>query len=309
MDIRTMSLMIGLGVGVTGCAGTGNDSMSGLLNEMKAVPHIMASAPAKTDDRDSRLAVLERERQQLAEALAAEHGKRTATESELARLREQARGMDTQSARIDDLERQLADRDGQLTRLRQSGDESDRAKRQVSELTLVMSERDQEIASLKELSHKSQSGGDELGRANQQIALLKGNLSERDQEIDRLTGLMNQNRGEADELDRVKQQMAGLTDAVLDRDQEIARLKGLLDPQRISKAEKDLVKLMQPEISKGNVGVHQFGDQTHSRLELWRDPYCLGMFLTRLHGSAHHRYNHRHAPACRETPSAHHLPA
>jgi chemotaxis protein MotB len=39
-------------IGVTGCShfntGTGNDSMSGLLNEMKAVPPIVASAPAKT---------------------------------------------------------------------------------------------------------------------------------------------------------------------------------------------------------------------------------------------------------------------
>lgn len=260
MTIRMMSLMIGLGVGVSGCTGTGNDLMSGLLNEMKAVPPMVAYTPAKTDDPHNQLAKLQQERQQLADALAAEQGQRIAAERELARLRDQARGMDAQSARLDDLERQLADRNGQLARLGQSGDESDRAKRQVSELTLVMSERDQEIASLKELSHKSEIGADELSRANQQIGILKGNVSERDQEIGRLTGLMNLNRGDAEELGRVKQQVAALSDGVSERDQEIVRLKGLLDQQKISKAEKDLVTLLQPEISKGTVSVHQLDD-------------------------------------------------
>ena len=131
----------------------------------------------------------------------------------------------------------------------------------MAALTGTVSERDQEIVRLKDLSDKSQGRTDELNRADHQIALLNEKVSERDQEIVRLKSLMDQNHSNATDLDRLKQQMAGLSDAVSERDQEIARLKGILEQQKVTTAEKDLLKLLQPEISKGNVSVHQVGEQ------------------------------------------------
>ena len=79
---------------------------------------------------------------------------------------------------------------------------------------------------------------------------------------DSMSGLLNEMKA----VPRIVASAPAKTD---DRngDQEIVRLKGLLDQQRIFKAEKDLVKLLQPEISKGNVSVYQFGDQLKINLD------------------------------------------
>ncbi|MGH8730595.1 MAG: OmpA family protein, partial [Burkholderiales bacterium] len=110
-------------------------------NEMKVPPR---TAAPKVDDRDARIAALERERQRLAEALAA-------AQDELARARTRATSIDTQSARLSELDRQLLEQDQELARLRGSSDELAKAKLQLASLGGTVSERDQEIARLKAL--------------------------------------------------------------------------------------------------------------------------------------------------------------
>jgi chemotaxis protein MotB len=74
-----------------------------------------------------------------------------AAQDELARARSRASSIDTQSARLSDLDRQLLERDQELARLRGSSDELAKAKLQLASLSGTMSERDQEIARLKAL--------------------------------------------------------------------------------------------------------------------------------------------------------------
>ena len=132
-----------------------NDTATRLYNEMKVAPHIAAP---NVDDRDARIAALERERQQLADALAAARQREqqltteaTALQDELARARSRVSSIDTQSARLSDLDRQLLEQDQELARLRGSSDELAKAKLQLVSLSGTVSERDQEIARLKAL--------------------------------------------------------------------------------------------------------------------------------------------------------------
>ena len=118
-----------------------SDTVTRLYNEMKVPPR---TAAPKVDERDARIAALERERQRLTEALAA-------AQDELARARTRATSIDTQSARLSELDRQLLDQDQELARLRGSSDELAKAKLQLASLSGTLSERDQEIARLKAL--------------------------------------------------------------------------------------------------------------------------------------------------------------
>lgn len=118
-----------------------SDTVTRAYNEMKVAPR---TAAPKVDDRDARIAALERERQQLMTEA-------TALQDELARARSRAGSIDTQSARLSDLDRQLLERDQELARLRGSSDEVAKAKLQLASLSGTVSERDQEIARLKAL--------------------------------------------------------------------------------------------------------------------------------------------------------------
>ncbi len=129
----------------------------------------------------------------------------------------------TQQARISELERQLAVRDQDLARLRGSVEELERTKQQVASLTKALSDDNQEIVRLKA----------QLGQAN------------------------------TEDLARAKQESAGLKSTLLDREKEVARLQALLNQPKhgLAKAERDLLALLQPEMTKGSITVHQSGDR------------------------------------------------
>jgi chemotaxis protein MotB len=161
-DIKVF-VMATMGVGaamLSACAAleqapSPSDTVTRLYNEMKVAPR---TAAPTVDDRDARIAALESELQQLADALAAGRQREqqltteaTALQDELARARNQAGSIDVQSARLSDLDRQLLERDQELARLRGSSDELAKAKLQLASMSGTMSERDQEIARLKAL--------------------------------------------------------------------------------------------------------------------------------------------------------------
>jgi chemotaxis protein MotB len=237
------------------------DTVTRNLNEMKAAQD---KAPAKVDERDARIAALER---QLADR-----------DAELARLR-------TLAAERDRLAGQVTASSNDLDDARRRLEE---ATRKIDALNGDVAERDGQIARLTALMDKGQGTADELSRARQQLFTLQGAVNERDQEIARLAPILKEHEQEHEELDRLRQevarlrpiekehdlehpeldrmklQVASLTGSVNDRDQEIASLKGLLasqPPPAMVKAEKDLVKALQPEIRAGNVIVGQSGDK------------------------------------------------
>lgn len=104
-----------------------NDSVSRVLNEMKARP-----VAAKTDDRDARIAALERDLQQRDARIAELEREKQRLSDELAAERSRKAAMGDMSARVRDLEQQLAACQDELTRLKTQ-----------------LAERDQEISRLK----------------------------------------------------------------------------------------------------------------------------------------------------------------
>ena len=120
-------VVLGVSLLVGGCAAfqappAPHDTVTRNLNEMK--PAIPAAAP-RVDERDSRIAALERENQRLTAEAAS-------TQAELAKLRAQPTGIDTQSASAQASSEELA-----------------RARLQLASLGGTIAERDQEIARLK----------------------------------------------------------------------------------------------------------------------------------------------------------------
>ncbi len=128
MNSRAWALWCG-SLMISGCAAfvappAPNDTVTRNLNEMKVAIPVVAP---KVDDRDSRIAALERENQRLTNEAAA-------AQAELARLRSQGTGIDTQSASLQATSEELA-----------------QARLQLASLSGTVSERDQEIARLKAL--------------------------------------------------------------------------------------------------------------------------------------------------------------
>ncbi len=195
---------------VAGCQSpqTPHDSSTRVLNEMKTKPIVAAKA---ADSRDARIGELDRERQRLADALAAEQARRASLEGDLSGAKNRAGALEGQAGRVSDLERQLADRDRELAGLRSqlSGAASSD---ELARLQGQLSSRDQELASLRGQLAGAASA-DDLARARQ-------DLSARDQE---LVGLKGQLAGAAsgDDLARARQDLSA-------RDQELASLKGQL---------------------------------------------------------------------------------
>ena len=217
-----------------------NDSASRSLNEMKAVARPI---PPKPDPRDLRITELEREKADL--------------EGELGRLRSSsAADLDRSKARIAELENQLNQRDRELAGLRNAAGDKDRLAGQLSDADRQLSAKDQELASLRQ-------GAGDKDRLAAELAALHALLATKDQE---LAGLKN-NAGDRDrlvaDLAAAKQRASDLESEITRRDHEMAGLRGALDQQKTSLAEakNDLTKLLQAEVSKGNVTMKQLGDQ------------------------------------------------
>ncbi len=255
-----------------------NDSASRALNEMKAVPRPI---PPKPDPRDLRITDLERQKSDL--------------ETELARLRSSsAADLDQSKARANELEQQLSQRDRELAALRNSAGDKDRLTSQLSDTERQLSAKDKELAALRgsagdkdrlagqlaalqgQLSSKEQelaglksNAGDrdrlssELAQAKQRIADLERQLSGKDHELAALKGAAGDRDKLVADLAAAKQRAADLESEISRRDHEMAGLKGALDQQKTSLAEAkdDLSKLLQAEVSKGNVTMKQLGDQ------------------------------------------------
>ncbi len=255
-----------------------NDTASRALNEMKAVPRPVLPKP---DPRDLRISELERQKADL--------------ESELARLRSStAADLDQSKARINEMENQLNQRDRELAGLRGAASDKDRLASQLSDADRQLSAKDQELAALRQgAGDKDRLAGElaalqgQLASKEQELAGLKNNAGDRDRLSSELTqakqriaelehqlngkdlelGLLKNAAGDRDklvaDLAAAKQRASDLESDIARRDHEMASLKGALDQHKTSLAEAkdDLSKLLQAEVSKGNVTMKQLGDQ------------------------------------------------
>ncbi len=243
---------------VAGCqAGPApHDSSTRVLNEMKTKPIAAAKA---ADPRDTKMGDLDRERQRLADALAAEQARRASLESDLAGAKSKAGAQEGQSSRVGELERQLGDRDRELAGLRSqlsgaaSGDELARLQGQLSS-------RDQELASLRGQLAGAASA-DELARARQEAAA-------KEQELAALKGKLG-GMASTEELAAAKRRIAELEKELADRNQELARLKGNLTDEekelarlkgdlaaqmdKLKDAQRGIAKALRKEVDKGNI--------------------------------------------------------
>lgn len=116
------------------------------------------------NDRVNRMTALEQERQKLSDALSAEQQKTA--------------GLESQTRRIGDLERQLAVRDQEIAALRRT-----------------VADESEDIARLKRQLGQGLTGTDDLTRAKEQMASLTAALSKRDRGFTRLETLSDQQSG------------------------------------------------------------------------------------------------------------------
>jgi chemotaxis protein MotB len=229
-------------------------------------------------DLKSQLAALERERQRLADELAAAQKQNA-----------------TLSSRVSDLERQLADRDREIAALRSGAGDSSRL---ASQLSSAQGDLDQskartadlerQLAASQALAASLQSGtGDkdklaaDLAAANQRVTTLESQLAglqaaggdnaklaadlaaakQRIAELEGQLAAMGNAGGDKDklaaDLAACKQRVAELERQLADRDKELAGLRGDLSSEmaKLKDAQRSLLKALRPQIDKGNIMV------------------------------------------------------
>ncbi len=255
-----------------------NDTASRALNEMKAVPR---PVPPKPDPRDLRITELERQKSDLeaeltrlrsSSAADLDQSKARANElehqlsqrdRELAALKNTAGDKDRLASQLSDTERQLSAKDQELAALRSSAGDKDRLAGQLAALQSQLSSKDQELAGLKSNAGDRDRLSSELADAKQRIADLERQLNGKDHELAALKGAAGDRDKLVADLAAARQRASDLESEISRRDHEMAGLKGALDQQKTSLAEAkdDLSKLLQAEVSKGNVTMKQLGDQ------------------------------------------------
>ena len=190
-------------------------------------------ASKATDDMASRLAALEKERQRLADELAAAQKQNG-----------------TLSSRVSDLERQLADRDRELAALRSGAGDSAKL---ASQLTAANSERDRLAAQLA----AAQSGAGDAGKLAAELAAAKQRIADLEAQLAAMGAAAGDKDKLAADLAACKQRVADLERQLADRDKELAGLRGDLSSEmsKLKEAQRGLIKALRPQIDKGTIMV------------------------------------------------------
>lgn len=224
---------------------TAADALQGQVEDLRQQ---MATATADLADADSRIAALQKEKEQLASDVAVARneakdlsGKVNAEQQASSALREQTQQLTSASAaaqeerarlqqRLDELEKQLSDSRAELARVQQHGGEVQ------GQLTKQLSDRDQDIERLKQMAAdrealKQQVAGlsNDIDHHRQRAATVAGNLEALEaeaerlrQERDRLAADLQQHQNL---LKAAEPKLASLNSTVSERDQEVDRLR------------------------------------------------------------------------------------
>ena len=229
------------------------------------------AAEKASSDMAARLAALEKERQRLADELAAARKDNGAL-----------------SDRAKSLEGQLADRDRELASLRSGA--SDSARLASQQLSSAQGELDQtkvRAADLERQLAALQAGaGDkdklaaDLASAQSQLAALQAGAGDKDtlaselaaakQRITELEGQLATAQGSgadkdilAADLAATKQRVAELEKLLADRDRELAGLRGDLSAEmaKLKEAQRGIIRALKPQIDKKNIAVDLNNDR------------------------------------------------
>jgi chemotaxis protein MotB len=224
---------------------TAADALQGQVDDLRQQ---MATATADLADADSRIAALQKEKEQLASDVAVARneakdlsGKVNAEQQVSSALREQTQQLTSASAaaqeerarlkqRHEELEKQLSDSRAELARVQQHGGEVQ------GQLTKQLSDRDQDIERLKQMAAdsdalKQQVAGlsNDIDHHRQRAATVTGNLETLEaeaerlrQERDRLAADLQQHQNL---LKAAEPKLASLNSTVSERDQEVDRLR------------------------------------------------------------------------------------
>lgn len=229
------------------------------------------AAEKASSDMAARLAALEKERQRLADELAAARKDNGAL-----------------SDRAKSLEGQLADRDRELASLRSGS--SDSARLASQQLSSAQGELDQTKARAADLERQLaalQSGaGDkdklaaDLASAQSQLAALQAGAGDKDtlaselaaakQRITELEAQLATAQGSGADKDKLaadlaatKQRVAELEKLLADRDRELAGLRGDLSAEmaKLKEAQRGIIRALKPQIDKKNIAVDLNNDR------------------------------------------------
>ena len=185
------------------------------------------------DDMAARLAALEKERQRLADELAAAQKQNA-----------------TLTSRVSELERQLADRDRELASLRSGAGDSAKL---ASQLSAANSERDRLASQLAAV----QSGAGDAGRLASELAAAKQRIADLEAQLAAMGAAAGDKDKLASDLAACKQRVAELERQLADRDKELAGLRGDLSAEmsKLKEAQRGLIKALRPQIDKGTIMV------------------------------------------------------
>ncbi|HET9574866.1 MAG TPA: OmpA family protein [Nitrospira sp.] len=229
------------------------------------------AAEKASSDMAARLAALEKERQRLADELAAARKDNGAL-----------------SDRAKSLEGQLADRDRELASLRSGA--SDSARLASQQLSSAQGELDQTKARAADLERQLaalQSGaGDkdklaaDLASTQSQLAALQAGAGDKDtlaselaaakQRITELEAQLATAQGSGADKDKLaadlaatKQRVAELEKLLADRDRELAGLRGDLSAEmaKLKEAQRGIIRALKPQIDKKNIAVDLNNDR------------------------------------------------
>jgi chemotaxis protein MotB len=272
---------------------TAADASQGQVDDLRRQ---MASAKSDLANADSRYAVLQKEREQLAADLdgARNHAKElsgklsaeqqaagalrddkqrllgamAASQEELARLQKRSGDVESQFTE------QLSDRDREINRLKQIAAERDALKGQVATLSNDIEHHRQRAAmvsgNLDALEAEAERLRQERDRfaadlhqhqdllkaAEPKLASLNSTVTERDQELDRV-------RRDQDRLQELlRQEQDRLKQEAADKQRlEQERAAKEAEIERLTKTHEDLTKSLKDDIEKGNITIRQVRDQ------------------------------------------------
>jgi chemotaxis protein MotB len=224
-----------------------NDSVSRMLNEMKAKPRSVAPV---VDPRDARIAALEKQVADL--------------DAELARLRTTASNLTDANRRVSDLERQLADRDRELAALRSGAGDSSKLASQLSttqgELDLAkghISDLERSLAAAGAGAAAGQLASSERDKLAAELAAANNDKTRLAGELAALQGASGDKAKLAGELAAANRRIADLERQLADRDRELLGLRGELSTEmaKLKEAQRGLIRALRPQIEKGDIMV------------------------------------------------------
>ena len=205
---------------LAGCAGWDKSPICNPTHQWQPWSDVRCNPSTVSEDPAARLAALDKERQRLADELAA--------------ARKQN---DAFSSRVSDLERQLADRDREIATLRSSAGNSAKLASQLSSAQGDLNQSQQQLAA-----------------ANKRNADLEAQLAAQLAAMGSATGDKDKL---AAELAASKQRVAELERQLADRDTELAGLRGELSAEmtKLKEAQRGLIRALRPQIERGNITV------------------------------------------------------